>query len=162
MLKKVWSIFLVLFIVHSLWFMVCWAQPLSSTDLINNAKLYNGKTVVYEGEVIGDVMVRGEYAWINVNDGKNALGVWINKSLVKDILYTGSYKSKGDWVEITGAFQNVCLQHGGDLDIHAQAMRKLASGRPIHEKLNPSKLNMVIVLSLVWGGIWILTPFRRK
>ena len=44
-------------------------------------------------------MVRGEYAWINVNDEKNAIGIWIKKELIKDILYTGSYKAKGDLVE---------------------------------------------------------------
>ena len=31
----------------------CYAQPVSSIELINNAKLYDGKTVTYEGEVIG-------------------------------------------------------------------------------------------------------------
>ena len=71
---------------------VCFAQPVSSTELINSAKQYDGKTVVYTGEVIGDIMIRGDYAWINLWDGKNAIGIWVRKDLVKDITYTGSYK----------------------------------------------------------------------
>jgi hypothetical protein len=81
---------------------VCYAQPISSNELINNTRQYDGETVVFEGEVIGDVMVRGEYAWININDGKSAIGIWLKKDLAEDILYTGNYKSKGDWVEVTG------------------------------------------------------------
>ena len=138
------------------------AQSISSTELINNAKQHDGKTVVYEGEVIGDIMVRGEYAWINVNDGQNAIGIWIEKSLTKDILYTGSYKSKGDWLEITGVFQRACLQHGGDLDIHAQAIRKVRPGRQILERLNMSKRNLVFVLLGVLCLVWILKQLKLK
>ena len=109
---------------------ICYAQPLSSTELINNARQYDGKTVTYTGEVIGEIMARGKFCWLNVNDGNNAIGVWIDKNLVKDLTYMGSYKSKGDGVEISGTFHRACLQHGGDLDIHAQGLRKIKSGRP--------------------------------
>lgn len=126
---------------------LAYAQPVSSAELINNAKLYDGKTVAYEGEVIGDVMVRGDYAWINLNDGVNAIGIWVPKSLIKDILYEGSYKSKGDWLEVTGTFQRACLLHGGDLDIHAQAVRKMSSGRALAERLNISKRNQLLIVT---------------
>ena len=65
-------------IVYSLWSMVygilflmitidyglstidCYAQPLvSSVELIEKAKELDGKEVIYEGEVIGEVMTRG-------------------------------------------------------------------------------------------------------
>jgi hypothetical protein len=141
---------------------VCFAQSISSTELINNAKFYDGKIVVYAGEVIGDVMVRGEYAWININDGENALGIWVNKNLAKDIIYAGSYKSKGDWVEVTGVFQRACPQHGGDLDIHAQATRKINSGRGISERLNPAKKNLALILLGVLSLVWILRRLKHK
>ncbi|MDP2927900.1 MAG: DNA-binding protein, partial [Candidatus Omnitrophota bacterium] len=54
------------------------SQSLSSSELINNAKEYDGKLIVYSGEVIGDVMLRGEFAWVNINDGQNALGAWMS------------------------------------------------------------------------------------
>ena len=139
-----------------------YAQSISSTELINNAKQYDGKTVVYEGEVIGDIMVRGDYAWLNVNDNQNAIGIWTDKNLAKDILYTGSYKSKGDWIEITGVFQRACLQHGGDLDIHAQAIRKVRQGRQVLERLNMGKRNLVFVLLGVLCLVWILKQLKLK
>ena len=147
-----------LFLTHCF----CYAQSISSTELISNAKQYDGKTVVYEGEVIGDIMVRGDYVWINVNDGQNAIGIWIEKFKTLDILYTGSYKSKGDWLEITGVFQRACLQHGGDLDIHAQAIRKVRPGRQVIERLNMSKRNLVFVLLGVLCLVWILKQLKLK
>lgn len=161
-MKKFYSFFLILPTIYYLLSTICYAQSVSSSELINNAKLYDGKVVTYEGEVIGDIMVRGEYAWINVNDGQNAIGIWIEKFLTKDILYTGSYKSKGDWLEITGVFQRACLQHGGDLDIHAQAIRKVRSGRQILERLNMSKRNLVFVLLGVLCLVWILKQLKLK
>jgi len=140
----------------------CYAQPVSSVELINNATLYDGKVVAYEGEVIGDIMVRGEYAWINVNDGPNAIGIWIDKSLTKDLLYAGSYKSKGDWLEITGVFHRACPEHGGDLDIHAQGIRKIKSGRPVPERLNLGKRNLAFILLGVLCLVWILRLLKVK
>lgn len=98
---------------------ICYAPPLSSTELINNAKEYDGKSVVYTGEVIGDVMVRGDFVWVNLNDGENAIGIWLDKETAKEIQFTGSYRAKGDRLEVTGVFHRACIQHGGDLDIHA-------------------------------------------
>ncbi len=140
----------------------CYAQPISSTELINNAKQYNGKTVVYEGEAIGDVMRRGSYAWINLHDGKNAIGIWLHRDLTKEILFTGSYKTKGDWLEVTGVFQHACAEHGGDLDIHAQTVKKIKSGRNLEERLNLAKRNFAIVLLGILIIIWILTLLKRR
>ena len=138
------------------------AQPISSDELINNAKSIDGKSVAYIGEVVGDVMVRGEYAWINLLDGKNAIGVWAGKDLVKDIVYTGSYKFKGDVVEVSGVFHRACLQHGGDLDLHAQSLTKRIAGRPTQEIPNVRKGNIVILLLGVLVLIWILTLLKHR
>lgn len=138
------------------------AQAVSSVELINNAKQYDGKVVDYQGEVIGELMRRGEYAWINVHDGSSAIGIWLHKDLTSYIVYTGSYKSKGDTLVITGIFHKNCLQHGGDLDIHAQAVRKVNSGGITSEKLNFSKRNQAIVLGGLCLLIWIFMLFGRR
>ncbi|MDD2690051.1 MAG: DNA-binding protein [Candidatus Omnitrophica bacterium] len=163
-MKKVYSIFIlcILFTVYCPLSTVCFAQALSSTELINNAKQLDGRTVVYEGEVIGDIMVRGNYAWLNVNDADNAIGIWMNAALIKDIVYSGSYKSAGDIVEIVGVFHRACPEHGGDLDIHAQGLRKISSGKLFKEKLNLGKRNYALVLFAILGLIWILTLLKHK
>lgn len=155
-------LFLTLFLLNYPFASACFSQPVSSSELINNAKQYDGKTVIYEGEVIGDIMKRGDFAWINVNDGKNAVGIWVEAPLIKDISYAGSYKAIGDKVEVTGIFSRACAEHGGDLDIHASALRKMASGRQIQEKLSGRKKELAFLLLGLLVLTWILTLLKRK
>ncbi|MDD5004926.1 MAG: DNA-binding protein [Candidatus Omnitrophica bacterium] len=152
------------FALCALHFTLCnaFADTISSSELINNAKQYDGKNVTYEGEVIGDIMARGQYCWLNINDGQGAIGIWIEKDLVKDILYTGGYKSKGDVVAVNGIFHRACLQHGGDLDIHAVSIRKIVPGDDIEESLDSGKKNYVITLLAVLFFIWILSLLKRR
>jgi len=126
----------------------CYSQ-VSSTDLINNAKQYDGKSVNYQGEVIGDVMVRGENAWININDKKNAIGIWLSSGLAKEISFTGSYKFKGDVIEVEGIFHKSCSLHGGDLDIHAKTIKLITKGYGIEEIIPSGKVNLVITFFII-------------
>ena len=117
----------------------CYAQTPTSLELINNAKQYDGKTVNYRGEVIGEVMVRGDYAWLHVNDGIIAIGIWAPKTMIEDIRYAGDYHKKGDIVEVSGTFHRSCLEHGGDLDIHASEIKKVTSGSPVIQPISRKK-----------------------
>jgi len=125
------------------------AEPVSSSDLINNAKQYDGKEVIYSGEVIGDVMVRGKFAWINVNDTKNAIGIWLPQPLVKEISTTGHYKAKGDIVEVKGKFNRACIEHGGDLDIHASILQIIQKGENVDEVISPRKIKVAIAFLII-------------
>lgn len=127
----------------------CFAQASTSLDLLNNAKQYDGKTVNYKGEVIGDVMIRGDYAWVHVNDGTIAIGIWAPKSLIKGIRYAGDYHKKGDTVEVSGTFHQSCSEHGGDLDIHASEIKKVTSGIRIVQPISRKKV-YIGVYSLIF------------
>ena len=154
----------VIFLVSVLWFLVsiCYAEEaVSSAELINNAKQYDGKEVMYKGEVIGDIMARKEFVWINVNDGVNAIGIWLKKDLAKDIFYTGGYKSRGDIVEVKGILHRACLEHGGDLDIHIEELSKIDSGMVITEKINFAKRNGAFILLGILGLALILSNILR-
>jgi hypothetical protein len=140
---------------------VCFAGQISSTELINNAGEYDGNSVVYVGEAVGDVMVRGDFAWVNINDGKNAVGVWMSKELAGEIKFTGSYRAKGDQLEITGVFHRNCIQHGGDMDIHAQSIRKISLGRFIDRELDTSKRNFVFILLAALCLVFVFVRRRR-
>lgn len=156
------SVFGLALCVLSLLFSVVHAETLSSTGLINNAKEFDGRVIAYEGEVIGDIMIRGGYAWVNLNDGKNAIGIWLNKPLALGILHSGSYKSKGDWLEISGVFHRACLEHGGDLDIHAQSLRKIKPGYAVTETLDWKKINLAVLLFFILLILWILRQLKPK
>jgi len=120
----------------------CYAQPSTSSDLINYAKQYDGKTISYKGEVIGDVMIRGDFAWLHVNDGIMAIGIWAPKAMIQDIRYAGDYQKKGDIVEVSGTFHRSCREHGGDLDIHASEIKKLTPGSPVIQPISRKKIQV--------------------
>lgn len=91
-------------------FAVCFILPANAeetigiNDLINNAETYDKQTVVVEGEAIGEVLERGDYAWVNINDGTNAIGIWMTETEAKTIETFGDYKHIGDTLKITGVF----------------------------------------------------------
>jgi hypothetical protein len=151
-----------LFSVLCFLFSECYAQPIVSNTLIEQAKDYDGKTVIFQGEAIGEVMHRGNFAWVNINDGANALGIWLVKELTKEINYLGSYKAKGDILEIEGVFHRACPEHGGDMDIHAQAVKKIQAGQAISEQLDTNKRNIALALAGVLCLIVILQILKKK
>lgn len=142
---------------------VCFAQPaVSSVELIEKAKELDGQEVVYEGEVIGEVMTRGEYSWVNLNDGLNAVGVWMGNNSLSLIYFAGDYKSRGDWLQVRGVFNRACRLHGGDLDIHAEEVVKLRSGRLVKHRLVPEKKRIVLILAGVCVCLLIGQLLSRK
>ena len=157
-----------MFVICGLGFGICstaYAQVVSSAELINKSSDYDGKTVVYQGEVIGDVMAREGFAWINLNDASNAIGVWIKKDLTREIAYTGAYKTSGDVVEVTGVFHRSCLVHGGDLDIHAESLRQIEGGNNLKEKLSPRRVKIAWGFGAMVIILWIsqlLTKLRKQ
>lgn len=142
------------------------AGVLSSKELIDQAKQYDNQKVVYSGEVIGDVMRRGKNAWINVNDGIAAVGIWADQTGVKNITVTGSYKAQGDTIEIEGVFHRACLEHGGDLDIHAETIRTITPGQIIFEPIDVKKKKAAVFLGafacMLWIGARILSQVKKK
>jgi hypothetical protein len=139
-----------------------YAQSISSKELIENAKTYDAKTISYQGEVIGEVMCRGDYCWVNLNDGKNAIGIWLPKTSASIINYKGSYKAEGDWLEVTGIFNRACREHSGDLDIHAINIRKVKEGNALQEQINLKKRNLSLILLGILCLILILKRLKTS
>jgi len=139
----------------------CYAQDISSTELIKEARQYDGNTVTYRGEVVGDIMIRGDYAWLNVNDGSNAIGIWIKKKMLRGIIYTGDYKAKGDIIEVSGIFHRSCPEHGGDLDLHARLLTKVVSGEPHPVAVNVKKIYLAFLLFMLTASVYLLRKFTR-
>jgi len=111
--------------------------------LIEHSREYDGKSVEYRGELIGEPMRRGDHIWINVSDGGNAIGIWVRRSIMPVVRYFGSYSRRGDTVLVRGLFHKSCPQHGGDMDIHAEAVAPVVPGEP---KRHPVK-----AASLAWA-----------
>jgi len=144
----------------------------SSGELVEEPKRFDGTEVEFTGEVIGEVMVRGENAWIHINDdsyylknveegaklgGLNSgMAVYLPADLTDSITYYGDYQHEGDVVTITGTFNAACSQHGGDLDIHATGLEVDVPGHVVVDQVMPWKLTLAIVLALLAAGLFIV------
>ncbi len=148
MVKK-WETVLVLVLLCLFVIRVEAALAVSAKELLENAELYDGKEIIYKGEVIGDIMLRGESAWVNVRDDTGVIGIFCPRDLVGEIKYPGSYQYRGDLVSVRGIFHHSCSQHGGDSDIHAERITLLQQGEPLAHPLEPQKVQASIILSAI-------------
>ena len=122
--------------------------------LVNNMNAFDGKVVTIEGEPIGEAMNRGTYSWINVNDGTNALGIWLPSSQAERITTFGDYKHKGDTVRISGIFLKNSPEHGGDVEIDCSSLEIIKKGHTVDEELTNVK---IITATLLFSIAFMLT-----
>ncbi len=124
----------------------CYAVVWSSNELIEKAKELNGRKLNYSGELITAILDRGEYSWINLNDGSNAIGVWCKSSLLGGVKFAGGYKSHGDMIEVNGVFNRACSMHNGELDIHANTVKILKHGYLVERTIDTKSIKSAIIL----------------
>ncbi len=147
-------------------------EAVNSASLVENARAWDGRTVTFTGEAVGERMVRGKHAWIHLNDDaymwKNieegaALGgynsghaVWVAADDARRIAFFGDYKHEGDIVRVVGTFHAACREHGGDMDIHADSLVLLRPGHPVEHVINGGRLLIAVALLLLAGILWEL------
>jgi hypothetical protein len=152
------------------------AEEVSTADLLNEWEKYDGQEVIFKGEAVGDVMRRGDYAWITVNDdfysraarleagelrgGNSGMGVWLPVEEADKIQELGRYGTVGDFIEVRGVFNANCLEHGGDFDIHATTLKIIDPGRDLDTSPDTGKY-----LAALFSFIFLLgalTPILRR
>ena len=138
------------------------AAEMTSTDLIENAAALDKQTVVYIGEVIGDILPRGDHAWVNVSDGANAIGIWIDEAMLREISVVGRYGQTGDTVRVTGIFNRTCQEHGGDMDIHAERIDLIKSGQAAAGTVSGWMVILASVFTVFDVAILIIYLKRRS
>lgn len=129
--------------------------------LVEQAKAFDGKTITIEGEVIGDVMVRGEYGWINISDGTNDLGVRAPASALQKVTHVGRYFQTGDRVRVTGQFRRADPEFGGDLLIRADSVEITAAGSPVAHPV-PAGRPVLTAVALGLAGVLGLLQWLTK
>lgn len=150
----------------------------SSGDLVESPKEFDGSDVTFEGEVIGEAMVRGENAWLHINDdayyvknveegaqlgGYNTgMAVFIPAGETKAITYFGDYKHEGDIVRVEGVFNAACAEHGGDMDIHATALEVVETGHEVVDQVRPQKVLWAVVLGALALGVYLVDRFWTR
>lgn len=137
-------------------------NAVNSNDLIDHAKDYDNQNVAFEGEVLGDILYRGEHAWLAVSDGSNTIGVYVTAEQAKQISFVGGYGVRGDSVRVEGVFHRACAEHGGDLDIHASTVSVLHAGERVPMPLSHLVTVLALALPLPAGILLFIVWKRRK
>lgn len=137
-------------------------EVVGSKDLIENSQLYDGRTVIYRGEAVGDIMQRGNYLWINVLDAHLAIGIWAPIKFQPLIRFVGGYTMRGDYLEIEGVFNVRCILHAGELDIHANDIRLITRGEFTPEKIYPQRKQTALYMGLLVLCLMMLAIYKRK
>ena len=135
-------------------------ELINSNDLIDHAKDYDNQTVLYEGEVLGDILYRGDFAWVAVSDGSNTIGCYVSAAQAKQISVVGGYGKRGDRVRVNGVFHRACAEHGGDMDIHANSVTVLSAGERVQVPLN--QLVSILAIALPLPAAFLLFLVWRK
>ena len=142
----------------------------SSTDLVEEPLRWDERTVTFEGEAIGEAMVRGDMAWLHINDdgyylknveegsglhGYNTgMPVWLPADLARQVEVFGDYKHEGEVVEVRGTFNAACSVHGGDMDIHATELVRVRPGHDVVDQVRPWKIALAAGLGLLALILW--------
>lgn len=123
-------------------------EEAGSVLLIEQAKAYDARQIIYTGEVIGDILNAKDHVWLNVSDGSNAIGIWTAKDLAASVRVPGRYSQVGDTVSITGRFNRACAEHGGDMDLHADSLTLIKQGTPTGHPVPAWKIWLAALLTI--------------
>lgn len=129
-----------------------YAAKMDIGDLIEQGSKYNQQRVLLIGEVIGDVMARGDYTWMNVMDDTGAMGLVIPSPLAKG-LTPGRYGVAGSIVSVEGMFYKACPAHGGDMDVHVESLTVLSGPQVEQQVIKWTRFRAVALLCFFWLGL---------
>lgn len=150
----------------------------SSSDLIEAPRELDGIKMRFAGEAIGEAMVRGDMAWIHVNDdtyylknveegaqlgGYNSgMAIWLPADETEAISFFGAYKHRGDIVEVEGVFNASCGEHGGDMDIHATTLTVVQAGYAVVDEIESGKVVWAVSLALLAFALYLVNRFWQR
>jgi hypothetical protein len=133
-----------------------------SAELIGKSKEFDGRSVEFVGEAIGEPMRRGDHVWLNLLDSGGAIGIWANRADLPAIRYFGSAAARGDTLRVRGIFHRSCPEHGGDLDIHAATLEVVSPGELKRETLHAGRMALAAGLLLSAAVAFFLWRARQK
>ncbi|MFZ5974744.1 MAG: DNA-binding protein, partial [Bacillota bacterium] len=103
----------------------------------------------------------GDHTWLNVSDGRNAIGVWVEAKDMQGVDTPGRYNMRGDTVRVTGVFHRACADHGGDFDIHANKMDVTQKGYAVTHQTETVKAVFAFIL-LAGAAVCLVLVLKTK
>lgn len=142
-------------------------RPVRSSEIVNCPDVFDGHTVEYIGEVIGDVLRRDGGAWLLVNDDAYALEsgplpahrdyhgtntgltVWVGTEIADAIEVTGGPGRRGDVFRFRGQILRVDPEDGGGLTLRARDGELISPGTDVPLRTHGAQTAVAIVAAAV-------------
>ncbi|MDX1509819.1 MAG: hypothetical protein R3249_00585 [Nitriliruptorales bacterium] len=136
----------------------------SSTAVVECPDLFDQQSVVYVGEVVGDILRRDGGAWVLVNDddyalevgpagssaelrGANSgLSVWLPGDMADELGRPGGPGWRGDVIQLSGIIHRVDELDGGGLTLRASTMHVVAPAAAADTPVNRAQLALALGL----------------
>lgn len=152
-------------------------EVVSSGTLVDDPTSWDGRDVRFEGEAIGESLLRGGEAWIHLNDDAYARGsveagaelagfnsgmpVLVSAEDAARISHFGDHATRGDLVRVTGTFRAASAERGGEMLIEAASLEIVEPGGPVDDPVEPWKPPLIVGLALACLVAWAALRRRR-
>lgn len=135
-------------------------------DLLNVDEGMDNKIVSITGEVVGEATIADDsHQWVTVSQDGSAISVYMTEHDANKIQHFGRYGEIGDIIAVVGTFHVDCVEHVGDIDIHANSVEITTGGSAAVHEIDTLKLYVAIGiagLGLVLGVVyWRLSERLR-
>lgn len=156
------------------------AIRVSSGELYDCPETYDGRAVMFEGEVVGALLPRRTGVWAQLNDdvyathlgalpthrdfrgGNAGVGVFLTGDLADVVAAVGGPQTHGDVLRVTGTFERLDEATGEVAVIRATAATVTSRGSPIdHEPVAGRRL-VGVVLAFAAGGLAVSARRARR
>lgn len=139
--------------------------PVTSADLVECPTTYDGRTVVYEGEVVRAVLRRGQRAWVQLNDDRygmeigplpehrvaaganSGVAVSIPATDADRIRFVGDARARGDRLRVRGTFLRADPADAGGPAIRAHTVEVTEAGAPVEPTVTPARVVVALLLA---------------
>ncbi len=155
-------------------------MTVTSSQLYDCPQSFDGMRVRYRGEVIGAVLHRDGGAWVQLNDdvygetlgplpshrdyrgGNAGIGVFIPAAVAEDITHVGGPQTRGDVVEVVGAYNRVDAVSVESSIIRAEQGSIVIPGQPFADPLLPERRPVAAALVIFAAAMTAGERFVRR
>lgn len=137
-------------------------------SLINQASLYEDRTVQVVGEVIGDKIRADEpdRTWITLTEtdagDQSSISVLLSSEQAKQIDRFGRYGVIGTTLQVRGTYHQACDEHDGLPDIHATTSSVLSRGQDVPDTFDVNDFVPGIITVIIGFGLLAAFHFARE
>lgn len=108
----------------------------------------DNSSVRFEGEAVGEAVSAGPgLKWVSVNDDSGqGIAVLMTDEQLQAVESYGNYQQTGSVIEVTGIYHVACVEHQGELDVHANSVVLVEAGEKTEHAVGEGKIVAAVVM----------------